>query len=139
MGVRPGLDHYLLRLETENYQELKRLAERRQTTVRALLEGAVTDMLRQDAVERQEAAMAPVIQQVLADQLQPMRRGLHSLNAKVGHEVLRSQYLLIQFLLCLLAPSEEDRPAAEKVVWSWFEDGWSYAVKQLKKQTEPEL
>lgn len=132
--------NYPLRLEPDEVKDLHDLAHRRGfDTTLAFLRHLIAQAQEEDAAERTDRTMAPIVSQQLKTIIFPMRDGLHSLNAKVGHEVLRTQYILCQFILYLLTDHIEDplqKEAAEKMVWQWYEDGWSTATKRMKQKNE---
>jgi hypothetical protein len=65
---------------------------------------------------------------VIEDRLHQVEYGLRRLIAVVGMEALRTQFVLLNFLVDAGVPKER--------VDAWREQGHEYAVRQLKNRTK---
>jgi hypothetical protein len=128
---RPGLGQYCLRLETTLDKEVRLLAKRRSTTVRTVIEEALRTELLTDAAGRTDGELAPLIDRLLLDRHRRLEGGLRSMIARVAYEVLRTQYILLHFIVTA--------GVAEARVDKWREDGWLFAVREFKNQPKTEV
>lgn len=121
---REGETGYCLRLDGTLTAEVRHVAERKGISKRALIEEALRLYLQDDAAARVDTQLAPLINRVLHDQHQLLGKGLRTLIVRVGHEIIRTQFVLLNFMSTAGIPTSK--------VDTWREDGWRYAVKEFK-------
>lgn len=129
----PEIVERSVRVDAALYQQVAALARKRRTSIQALLERALHEILMADTASRADANVAPIVNRVLHDRHRSLEKGLRKLIAVVGHEVLRSQYLLCEFFTeAGIKPSR---------IATWREEGYRFATKELqrrKSSSEPD-
>lgn len=123
---RPGRIERSIRVDEEIYRRFTQLAKRRGVSVNYLLETAIQNTLAEESAERTERAYLPEINRVLQERHQRMESSLRSMIARVALEVLRSQYVWLNFVT--------EAGVSHGKVETWREQGWHYAVKEFKRQ-----
>lgn len=125
---RSGVTKRSIRIDDGAYNDLRTLAERRGTTLQDLILDAISNELREDAAKRTADLLRASLHEVMEDRLQQVEYGLRRLIAVVGMEALRTQFVLLNFLVDAGIPKER--------VDAWREQGHEYAVRQLKNRTK---
>lgn len=120
-------DSYLLRLEPALMEEVRSSAKAKGQTIKDFMEDALRAHARADTASRNDAAVAPMIAEVLADNLHASNTSLRKLLVRVACDLLRQEYILCEFLIRANIPAKE--------VAEWREQGWRWAVRALKEQT----
>lgn len=95
------------------------------------MEEALRFYLMTDAAGRNDSQFAPLVNRLIQDQHQALGKGLRTLIVRLGHEIIRTQFVLFNFMTNAgISPGK---------VETWREDGWRYAVRELRtKPPEPE-
>lgn len=120
-----------LAIDDAIFSATKELAQRQRCSIRSLIEKGLMMQLVDDAAQRTDADLAPLIDRVLQDRHKRLEAGLRAMMARVGYEVLRTQYIWLNFLTeAGISPGK---------VETWREQGWQYAVKEFKRQPKPEV
>jgi hypothetical protein len=109
---------------------VREVAHRRGTTQRALIEEALRAYLTEDAANRTDGQLAPLINRVIEDHHQLLGKSLRALIVRLGHEIMRTQFVLYNFMSTAGIP--------EGRVETWREDGWRYAVREFKLKPDTE-
>jgi hypothetical protein len=123
-----GTNKFTTTVESRLFNEVKKLAESRGTTFRMVVESALGREVQEDATQRNVQMLEGLLRTVLEDRLQQVEYGLRRLIAVVGLESLRTQFILLNFLVDAGVPAEK--------VDAWRESGHEYAVRQLKSRTK---
>lgn len=121
---------YCLRLDSAMSNDLKETARRYGVTQRAVIEEALRFYLSADAAARTDEQLAPIINRVVQDQHQVLGKGLRTLIVRIGHEIMRTQFVLLNFMAAAGIP--------ESKVDKWHSDGWRYAVREFKQRPTEE-
>jgi hypothetical protein len=93
-------------------------------TQRAIIEEALRQFLLADAAAQSDTQVAPLINRVIADHHQMLGKSLRTLIVRLGHEMMRTQFVLYNFMAAAGIP--------EGRVESWREDGWRWATREFK-------
>lgn len=80
-----------------------------------------------DVASRNDATLAPIIDRLIQERHRRLEGGLRTMIARVAYEVIRSQYVLLNFI------TDAGIPPAK--VSEWHKQGWRYAVKEFKRQS----
>jgi len=129
-GRRPGTSKRSIRIDSALYDRVRDLSETRATPMRDLLEQALRRILVEEAASRNEADLAPLVDKVLRDRNRRLETGLRTMMARIGFEVLRSHFVLMNFITeAGIQPSR---------VNTWHEQGWQYAIKEFRQTPEPD-
>lgn len=104
----------------------KDLAKKERTSLRALVERGLTFQLADDLATRNDATLAPLIDRLIKERHRRLESGLRTMIARSAYEVIRTQYVLLNFI------TEAGIPPAK--VSEWHKQGWRYAVKEFKRQ-----
>lgn len=67
-----------------------------------------------------------MVDRVVQERHQRLEAGLRTMIARVAHEVLRSQFVWLNFVT-------EAGVSASKVD-TWYDQGWQYAVREFRRQ-----
>jgi hypothetical protein len=128
--TKRGEKGYLLRLEDPLLNQVREVARQWGVTQRAVIEDALRYYLAAETATRTDADLAPLINRLIQDQHQTLGKGLRSLTVRVGHEIIRTQYILMNFMAKVGMP--------ESTVDKWHSDGWRYAVREFKLKPDTE-
>ncbi len=90
------------------------------------MEKALRNLLAEEAADRTERTYLPEIERVLQERHKRMEASLRSMIARSALEVLRSQYIWLNFVT--------EAGVSPGKVETWREQGWHYAVKEFKRQ-----
>ena len=115
-----------LRLDESTTTAIREIAKRQGRSQRAVIEEVIRLYVLADAAERNDATMAPLIYRLLQEQHHQLGKGFRSLMVRVGHEVMRTQFVLYNFMVTA--------GMGEAQVERWREDGWRYATKEFKQR-----
>lgn len=119
-------ESYLLRLESTLMEQVRNGAKAKGQTIKEFMEDAIRAHVRNDIAARNDAAMAPMIAELLASNIQAHSGSLRKLVVRLAYEMLRQHYLLCEFMTrASVSPKE---------IAQWREQGWRWAVKALKEQ-----
>jgi hypothetical protein len=88
----------------------------------------LTSEVQTDSAQRNAHLLETLLSTTIEDRLQQVEYGLRRLIAVVGMEALRTQFVLLNFLVDAGIPKER--------VDAWREQGHEYAVRQLKNRTK---
>ncbi len=124
--VVPGTVERSFRLDEALYSRVVALAKRRRTHIKALVEEGLTRLLAEEVANHTDQALAPEIDRVLQERHKRMEASLRSMIARSALEVLRSQYIWLNFVT--------EAGVSPGKVETWREQGWHYAVKEFKRQ-----
>ncbi|MFZ5823454.1 MAG: hypothetical protein ACOY94_03805 [Bacillota bacterium] len=100
-------------------------------TVQHMLEQAMLNQLAEDSVQQTERTWLPEIDRVIQERHRRLEAGLRTMMARAAYEVLRTQYIWLNFL------TEAGIPPGK--VETWREQGWTYAIKEFKRQPKAEM
>lgn len=109
---------------------MREAARRNGVTQRAVIEEALRLYLAAEEAARTDGHLAPLINRVIHDQHQVLGKGLRSLLARIGQEIIRTQYVLLNFMAAAGIP--------ETKIETWRSDGWRYAVREFKTRPAEE-
>jgi hypothetical protein len=115
-----------LRLDESTTAAIREIARRQGRSQRAVIEEALQAYVLADTAGRTDSTMAPLIHQMLQDQHHTLGKGFRSVMVRVGHEMMRTQYVLYNFMVMA--------GMTEAQVERWREDGWRYAIKEFKQR-----
>lgn len=110
--------------------QVRETARRYGVSQRAVIEEALRFYLAAETTARNDGQIAPLINRVIQDQHQTLGKGLRTLIVRLGHEIIRTQFVLYNFMASAGIP--------ESRVETWREDGWRYAVRELKQRPPDE-
>jgi len=127
---RSGVVERTYRVEEGLYLQAADLARSKGLTMRALIEKALRNLLAEEAADRTERTYLPEIDRVLQERHKRMEASLRSMIARSALEVLRSQYIWLNFVT--------EAGVSPGKVETWREQGWLYAVKEFKRQPRSE-
>lgn len=113
-------------MDSQLFAELKTRARQDKATMRAVVERALKAYLTEQSAHQNDAHLAPLVDRLIQDRHQRLEAGLRTMIARVAHEVLRSQFVWLNFV------SEAGVPASK--VDSWYDQGWHYAVREFRRQ-----
>jgi predicted transcriptional regulator len=128
---RPGMIERSIRVDEGMYRRFSQLAKRRGVSVQRLIEQSMLAVLAEETAHQIEQTLLPEIDRVLQDRHKRLEAGLRTMMARVGYEVLRTQYIWLNFLT--------EAGVSPGKVETWREQGWNYAVKEFKRQPKPEM
>lgn len=96
------------------------------TSIRALVERGLAFQTSDNLASRTDSNLAPIIDRLIQERHRRLESGLRTMIARTAYEVIRTQYVLLNFL------TEAGIQSAK--VSDWHKQGWRYAVKEFKRQ-----
>lgn len=117
-----------VRIDDHLFLAARQLANLQGTTLRDVIERGLALQVTEETVLTQDQTLGPLIDQVLQERHMKLEKGLRSMIARVGYEVLRTKYVLLNFL-------DEANVPADKID-EWHKQGWQYAVKEFRRQQD---
>lgn len=113
-------------MDSQLFGQVKARAQEDNATMRAVVERALKAYLTERVVHQNDAHLAPLVDRLIQDRHQRLEAGLRTMIARVAHEVLRTQFVWLNFV------TEAGVPASK--VDSWYDQGWHYAVREFRRQ-----
>jgi len=109
----------------------KELAKQERSSIRALVEQGLTIQLTGNAARSNDADLAPIIDRVIQERHRKLEAGLRTIIAITGYEVLRTQYVLNNFLA--------EAGISPGLVDKWHEQGYQFAIKEFKRRRRSDV
>lgn len=128
---REGLVKRSIRIDQEIYLRVADIAKRRRSHVQTLVEQALLQILVMDTTKTTDADLAPIIDRVIQERHRKLEAGLRTIIAITGYEVLRTQYVLNNFLT--------EAGISPGLVDKWHEQGYQFAIKEFKRRQRADV
>lgn len=123
---RAGQAKFSLRVDDVVKVELRSMAKRRRVTQQSLVNEALRAYVLADAANHNDAELAPLISRLIENQHRALGSGFRSLLVRLGYELLRTEYVLYEFITHAGIPGSK--------VATWREEGWRFAVKEFRQK-----
>lgn len=117
---------YTIVMDSQLFEAVKAHARQDRSTIRSVVERALGAYLLEATARQMDAQLAPVVDRLLQERHQRLESGLRTMIARVAHEVLRTQFVWLNFVTeAGVPPSKVD---------SWYDQGWHYAIREFRRQ-----